>query len=221
LTTRILKRDLFGTIAVVDMLASSTAAPFVVRDTREARVWLRWLARRLARREAHALKELNNVVGVPRLLEQTRDVLKREWIEGEPMQRARPTNPVYFRHASRLLRALHSRDVVHNDLAKETNWLVTTSGEPALVDFQLALRSRRRGRLFRMLAHDDIRHLLKHKRTYIPQLLTARERAILARPSILSRVWRATGKRVYLLITRRLLGWSDREGASDRAHGER
>jgi hypothetical protein len=67
-----------------------------------------------------------------------------------------------------------------------------------------------------MLAHDDLRHLLKHKRQYLPEHLTARQRAILAQPSPLSRAWRATGKPIYLFVTRRLLGWADREGAGDR-----
>ena len=33
---------------------------------------------------------------------------------------------------------------------------------------------------------------------------------------LLSRTWMATGKPAYLFVTRRLLGWSDREGAGDR-----
>jgi serine/threonine protein kinase len=132
------------------------------------------------------------------------------------MQLARPADPKYYREALHLLRRLHARRVAHNDLAKEPNWLVTPEGLPALVDFQLALVAPRRGRLFRMLAHDDLRHLLKHKRTYLPHRLTAREKRILAQPSLLSRIWRSTGKRVYRFVTRRVLGWSDREGAGDR-----
>ncbi|MBV6418304.1 MAG: hypothetical protein CMLOHMNK_03122 [Steroidobacteraceae bacterium] len=132
------------------------------------------------------------------------------------MQRARPTDPAYYRAALRLLRRVHARRVVHNDLAKEPNWLVTEAGAPALVDFQLAWTARRRGRLFRALAHDDLRHLLKHKRTYLAARLTARQRRMLATPSVLSRLWMRTGKRLYLFITRRVLHWADREGAGDR-----
>jgi hypothetical protein len=84
------------------------------------------------------------------------------------------------------------------------------------VDFQLAMVSVRRGRLFRALAREDLRHLLKHKRTYCPERQTARERRILATPALHSRIWMATGKPVYRFVTRRLLGWEDREGASDR-----
>jgi len=81
---------------------------------------------------------------------------------------------------------------------------------------QLALVAPRRGRAFRALAREDLRHLLKHKRSYCPELLTARERGILAKPAAFSRVWMATGKPVYTFITRRLCRWADREGARDR-----
>ncbi len=92
------------------------------------------------------------------------------------MQLARPQDPAYFRAARALLARLHRRGIAHNDLAKEPNWLVTPDGRPALVDFQLALVAPRRGRLFRILGREDIRHLLKHKRSYCPERLTARER---------------------------------------------
>jgi RIO-like serine/threonine protein kinase len=207
-----LKRDTFGTI--------TRAGDTIVRDASSARPWARWLALRLLRREHRALTRLAlgaGIDGIPRVLEVAPDRLVRGWIEASPMHVARPADPNYFRAALRLVRRLHAADVIHNDLAKETNWLVTPDGRPALVDFQLAMTlSRRRGRLARALGHDDIRHLLKHKRTYLPDRLTAREKRILATPSLLSRLWMASGKRVYLFVTRRIFRWRDREGAGDR-----
>jgi hypothetical protein len=207
-----LKSDLFGTIWRED----SPGQSWIRRDTRTARWWLGWLARRLCRREARALARLGGLAGTPRLVSADAAGLRREWIEGEPMQLAQPRDSGYFRAAHRLVSALHRRGVAHNDLAKEPNWLVTPAGLPAIVDFQLAYVSHRRSRLFRSLAREDLRHLLKHKRSYCAGRLTARERRILERPAAISRVWRATGKRIYLFVTRRLLGWSDREGAGDR-----
>lgn len=209
-----LKRDLFGSVFLV--LDDAGRPLHVCRDTRTARAWVMPLARWLARREARALRRLEGVGAVPRLIDHRAGMLRREWLAGEPMQRARPADPHYFRDALTLLRRLHLHRVVHNDLAKEPNWLVTPEGLPALVDFQLAWAARRRGRLFRALAHDDLRHMLKHKRSYLPGRLTARERRILATPSVLSRAWMASGKKVYLFVTRRILNWSDREGAGDR-----
>jgi hypothetical protein len=216
---QLLKADTFGTV--------SRIAATVVRDTRAARPWARWIARRLLNREHRALTRLalgRGVDGIPRALEFQPGVLIRTWIDATPMHLAQPRDPAYFRAAARLVRRLHAANVIHNDLAKETNWLVTPDGRPALVDFQLAMTSRPRramagsGRsaLVRALGHDDIRHLLKHKRAYLPERLTTRERQILATPSLPSRLWMASGKQIYLFITRRVLRWRDREGAGDR-----
>lgn len=208
----LLKKDLFGEIRLV----RNGDARQVIRDTRSAHPSVRWLARALLRREARVLAALTDVSGVPRLIDTAPDQLVRDYIGGRPMHRARPADPDYFRRAARLLRRLHRAGVAHNDLAKEPNLLVCDDGSPAFLDFQLATVTGRRGRLFRLLAWDDLRHLLKHKRTYCAGNLTARERAILANPSLPSRAFRATVKPVYLFVTRRLLGWSDREGAGDR-----
>jgi RIO-like serine/threonine protein kinase len=211
LDTQILKSDVFGRIRRVGNV--------VVRDADHARPWARALARHLMRREHRALSRLalgGGIDGIPRVLHLEGMQLTRSWIEGAPMQIAQPRDPAYFRAASRLLRRLHAANVIHNDLAKETNWLVTPEGRPALVDFQLAMTLDKRGALARSLGHDDLRHLLKHKSTYLPDALTAREKRILARQSLVSRLWMATGKEVYLFVTRRILRWRDREGAGDR-----
>ncbi len=191
----------------------------VVRDADHARPWARALARHLMRREHRALSRLAlgpGIEGIPRVIALDAMQLTRSWIDGAPMQIAQPRDPAYFRAALRLLRRLHAANVIHNDLAKETNWLVTPDGRPALVDFQLAMTLTKRGALARSLGHDDLRHLLKHKRTYLPERLTAREKRILARHSLISRIWMASGKKVYLFVTRRILHWRDREGAGDR-----
>lgn len=214
-----LKRDLFG--AVHRLATSDDGAACVQRDTTAAARGVRWLARRLAAREARALQALRAVPGVPRLVAWDGHRLVRTWLPGVPMQQAGGLAPTYFREALRLLRRLHAAGVVHNDLAKEPNWLVTPEGGPALVDFQLAMRARWRGRLFRMLAWDDLRHLLKHKRSYCPERLTARQRTVLARRSPLAAAWARTVKPGYRFVTRRLLGWADREGAGDRGTVQR
>jgi RIO-like serine/threonine protein kinase len=191
----------------------------VVRDTGPARGWARGLARYLMQREHRALTRLTCAApldGIPRVISYGGNTLVRSWIDGTPMHVAQPRDPAYFREAMKLVRRLHAADVLHNDLAKESNWLVTPDGKPALVDFQLASTLSRRGRFARSLGHDDLRHLLKHKRTYLPERLTARERTILARPSLASRIWMATGKPAYLFVTRKVLRWRDREGAGDR-----
>lgn len=209
---QLLKADALGVVILVGL----HDARRVRRDTRRAAFGCGWLARRLARREARALAALDGVAGTPRLFRFDGLVLEREWLPGEPLHRAPPADHRYFSAALTLLRRLHRARVTHDDLAKEPNWLVQPDGSPALVDFQLAHVHRRRGRLFRVLAREDLRYLLKHKRTYCAERLTGRQRRMLATPAWTSRLWRATGKRAYLFVTRRLLGWTDREGAGDR-----
>jgi RIO-like serine/threonine protein kinase len=209
--TQLLKSDVFGRVR--------RDGDVVTREADHARPWARALALHLMRREHRALSRLalgTGIEGVPRILDLGATQLTRSWIDGAPMQIARPRDPAYFRAALRLLRRLHAANVIHNDLAKETNWLVTPDGRPALVDFQLAMTLTRRGALARALGHDDLRHLLKHKRTYLPERLTAREKRILAKRSMVSRIWMASGKKVYLFVTRKILRWRDREGAGDR-----
>lgn len=211
-SSKLLKKDVFGQVSV----SRESASKIVIRDAGSARAGLGWLARRLLAREANALLALDSLDGVPGLVRFAPGRLEREFIDGKPMQEAKPFDVSYFKAAARLLRRMHRLGVAHNDLAKEPNLLVTTAGQPAIVDFQLATITRRRGRLYRILAREDIRHLLKHKRTYCAAALTAREREILANPSVAAKLWSATGKPVYLFVTRRLLGWRDREGAGDR-----
>jgi RIO-like serine/threonine protein kinase len=210
--SRLLKKDLFGEVRRRD----SDNGVTITRDVRPAPAWTRWLARRLLRREAGVLAALGGIDGVPALLGSGRDELSRRFIPGRPMYEARPADPAYFHAALKLLFRLHRQNVVHNDLAKEPNILVQPSGAPAFIDFQVAWAARRRGRLFRLLAYEDLRHLLKHKRSYCPDRLSARQRRILASPSAPSRLYRRTLKPAYLFVTRRLLGWADREGARDR-----
>lgn len=209
----VLKRDLFGCIEQGEWRPSDgTERAAVRRSWTDARLACRPLAAWLARREARALLSLPRRDDLPCLLDVRRGSLVRSFIPGRPLDEAAPTDPLYFRQARALLRALHRSGITHDDLAKEQNWLVRPDGSPALVDFQLACIAPRRGRIFRLLAREDLRHLLKHKRRYCARALTARESRLLATPSPPARWIRRVLKPPYTLVTRRLLGWRDREG---------
>ena len=210
--SKLLKKDIFGQVSLVQ----SGAGPLIRRDARTASMPVRWIARRLLAREARALAVLEELDGIPELVRSDKSTLDRSYVDGVPMQEGRPGNIDYFHAAARLVRRMHRLGVVHNDLAKEPNFLLTTDGQPAIIDFQLSWFTRQRGTLFRTLAREDIRHLLKHKRTYCRDRLTHREKMILDNPSTISRIWMMTGKPIYLFVTRRILGWRDREGAGDR-----
>jgi hypothetical protein len=204
-----LKADSFGRIA----LMRDGEDVFVRRDLRHVPLWLRVPAWWLARREALALQRIAGMPATPQLLRWDGRVLDRSYMAGAAMyQRPPHADVAYFHAARRLLQTLHRRGVAHNDLAKEANWLVLADGTPALIDFQLAVHGHPRSRWMRLLAREDLRHLLKHKRTYCPQALTPVERSLLQRRSWLRNAWFATGKPVYRFVTRRLLHWEDNEG---------
>ncbi len=188
----------------------------VRRDVGYARWWTRPVARWLARNEAKALKHLGPRPWAPALLAVKDGDLYRGWIEGRPLWESQTRTRSFYAEAFRQLRTLHRLGIAHNDLAKEPNWLVCDGERPAIIDFQIATVHRRKGWLFRTLAREDLRHLLKHKRKYCPDAMTAREWAIVRTPSPASRLWRRLYKTPYLFITRKIFHWSDREGANDR-----
>lgn len=204
-----LKSDSFGRIA----LMRDAAGMFVRRDLRHVPAWLRLPAWWLARREARALRKVEGLDAMPQLLRWDGRRLDRSYLDGAAMYQRPPRGDLaYFRRARRLLQALHRRGVAHNDLAKEANWLVLADGRPGIIDFQLAVLGDPRSRWMRLLAREDLRHLLKHKRMYCPDRVTPVERRVLKRTSWLREAWFATGKPVYRFVTRRILKWEDNEG---------
>jgi predicted Ser/Thr protein kinase len=213
----VLKRDVFSTIERGRFRAGDSEVAAVLRRIDTVPWWTRPLARHFLRRETRAL-EIAGPLGVaPRVLWSGPSALVRSFIDGVAMHVARPEDDAtYFRSAKAALRALHRARVCHNDLAKEQNWLRAPDGRAYMTDFQLATRFARRGRLFRLCAYEDLRHLLKHKRRYARETLTPTEERILGRKSWPARLWLVTGKRVYLWVTRGLLHYSDREGGGPR-----
>lgn len=216
-TTVVLKRDVFSTVERGFFSDSGNEIESVLRRIDLVPWWTFGIARHFLHREARALAIAGTLDIAPALILEGRRTLVRSWIEALPLHIARPTGDLaYFRSAKKALRALHRHNVTHNDLAKEQNWLRTPDGRCMLTDFQLATRFSRRHGLFRLAAYEDLRHLLKHKRRYAPESLTASERRILAKKSLPTRIWMATGKRVYYWITRGIFNFTDREGGGPR-----
>jgi len=211
----VLKRDVFSIVERGTFAGPNGNADAVVRRIDDVPWWSRPIARHFLKREARALAAIGSAGIAPPLLFTGRRVLVRGFIDGVPLHIARPVGDrAYFRSAHAALRRLHAAGFTHNDLAKEQNWLRGADGRAYLTDFQLS--SRFRGRTFRVAAYEDLRHYLKHKRSYAPEALTATEKRILARKSWITRIWMATGKKVYIAVTRGLFRFTDREGGGPR-----
>jgi serine/threonine protein kinase len=216
----LLKRDVFSTVERGRFRKKDDEpdeVDAVLRRIDQAPWWSYPLARHLFRRERRALDLARQLEVGPELLWAGKQALVRGFIDGVALHLAKPANDAaYFRSAKQALRKLHRAGICHNDLAKEQNWLVGRDGRAYLTDFQLAAHFGSRGRIFRIAAYEDLRHLLKHKRSYAPSALTPKERKILARKSFAASMWLATGKKVYRAITRGLLDFRDREGGGRR-----
>ncbi|MTJ05346.1 MAG: serine/threonine protein kinase [Sediminimonas qiaohouensis] len=211
----VLKRDMF----------SETWLGHAPGDPQDKRVlrrldtvpwYARPISRALARREVRGLAAVSGIQGCPTLIRADAQGLLRDWAAGTPLQLARPSDRTWYDDARRILRDMRRRGVTHNDIAKPQNWLMTPDGRAAVIDFQLASVHRRRGLLFRLMAREDLRHLLKQKRNFARHLLTPSEWRMLHHKALPTRIWLATGKRLYKFITRRLMHWSDSEGDENR-----
>ena len=213
----LLKRDVFSTVERGRFRGDAGEVDAVLRRLDQVPWWSYPLARHLFGREQRALTLARDLDVGPRLLWAGRQALVRGFINGVALHLAKPHGDVgYFRSARAALRKMHRAGICHNDLAKEQNWLCGSDGRAYVTDFQLAACFKTRSRLFRIAAYEDLRHMLKHKRSYAPEALTPKERKILARKSLVATIWLKTGKKVYQAITRGLFNFTDREGGGRR-----
>jgi predicted Ser/Thr protein kinase len=213
----LLKRDVFSTVERGRYRSRNGEVDAVLRRLDEVPWWSFIPARHLFARERKALALAKGLNVGPELLWAGRRALVRGFIDGVALHLAKPHGDIaYFRSAKVALHRLHRAGICHNDLAKEQNWLRGRDGRAYLTDFQLAACFKSRSRLFRIAAYEDLRHLLKHKRSYAPDALTPKERKILARKSLVALIWLMTGKKVYRAITRGLFNFTDREGGGRR-----
>jgi hypothetical protein len=213
----LLKRDVFSTVERGRFRSDDGEVDAVLRRLDQVPWWSYIPARHLFARERRALALARDLDVGPKLLWAGRQVLVRGFINGVALHLAKPHgDAAYFRSARAALRRMHRAGICHNDLAKEQNWLRGSDGRAYVTDFQLAACFRTRGKLFRIAAYEDLRHMLKHKRSYAPEALTPKERKILARKSFVAGIWLKTGKKVYQAITRGLFNFTDREGGGRR-----
>jgi hypothetical protein len=165
-----------------------------------------WLAGRwLVRREVRFHGKLADLPNIPRVLATFGDIaFVREFVPGQPLAANLPIPDGFFDHLQRLIDQLHRRGIAYVDMNKRSNILLGEDGQPHLFDFQISWdrnRSPISGWWLRRFQREDLYHLLKHKRRFRPDELTADEQRISMQPSRLIRLHR-TIARPYFLIRR-------------------
>ncbi len=142
---------------------------------------LRWIGRILASREVFFLQRLDDLPGIPRLIDRWEDTgFIREFIEGQPLAKGTPVDNDFHSRLATLIGAIHKRKMAYVDLEKCENVLVDADGRPFLFDFQISwhLPARFGGelwpmrRLRRWFQASDRYHLIKLQRRTRPDQLS-------------------------------------------------
>ncbi len=185
----------------------------VLKDYHGCDGWFGWcLGPLLVRRETRALRRLEGVEGVPRLLGRVdRRALLMQHVPGTPLKSyAQPITPIVFERLEALVDVMHARGVAHCDLRSPNNTLLDAEGRPAIVDFVASVFQGARWNVlwrwvFAQFCDADRAALVKLKRRYAPELLAPGE--ALERHRMLHRAARHVGAGVRrasrTLLTRR------------------
>ncbi len=163
----------------------------VVKDFLPCPWFLRWTyGRLLTAREARAYERLRGVEGVPEFLGRIDAfAFGVAWVPGQDLATCPKGSlgPEVFDRLAATVREMHARGVLHLDLRQRRNVLVECSRIPRVIDFSAGFTvdpGTRRGRfLLRLLRPVDESGVLKFKRRYLPDSLTAEETARLKRLS--------------------------------------
>ena len=147
-----------------------------------------WIGRLLLRRERRFHRRADGVEGIQRWAEQldaTTHAL--QYVEGQTLDACGlppGCEGRFFDDLRATLDGLHARGIAYCDLNKRSNIVVTPTGRPVLIDFQMCALDNPRARWpWRSLAargvaylqRMDLYHLYKHKRRLAPEHLRAEE----------------------------------------------
>lgn len=168
----------------------------VTKDYGQGNTVLRLLGLLLMGREQGAYEKLAGLPGIPGCPGRVdRYTLVTEYAPAEPASTVAIglLTPEFYARLEALVQAMHERGVVHGDLKRLDNVLVTAAGEPVLIDFSAAFwhgSNPVAALVFPYLWDDDLRAVYKLKARRTPELLNDREREFLARRSPVERWFR-------------------------------
>jgi RIO-like serine/threonine protein kinase len=139
----------------------------------------------LVRRELMALHRCAGIVGVPCDVHRRGPyALTYRFCPGRTLREVEPEalDPAFFPALEDLVRAIHARGIVHNDLRNARNLIVGVDGRPHIIDFQSHINTRRLpSDVRRHLEAFDLSGVYKHWSRLRPDSLDASRRAALAR----------------------------------------
>ena len=168
---------------------------FMVKDVRRKNFFIRWtLGLWLIQQEWKIYCRLIGVKGIPQPVGRIdRFAFVMEFVPGVPIERGETIPPSFFSDLDQVIKAIHSRGVVHMDLRHKGNILVSEKGEPFLIDFNSGFFFKEGGLLHRLFfplfRWVDYGGLLKLKERVSPSSMTPEETDFLKRFNRLRRLW--------------------------------
>ena len=169
----VLKRDIFSIVERGTYRGPDGDVDAVARRIDQVPWWTFVFARNFLAREERALAVIGPLGIAPLLYFSGKRVLVRRWIDGvHAAYRAPLGDRAYFRSARAALRSCIPRGFCQQRSRQETELCAapTTQCISPTSSFPLSRPPRR---FFRLAAYEDLRHYLKHKRSYVPEALTA------------------------------------------------
>lgn len=148
---------------------------------------MKWLGRRLARRETRMLQRLDDLPNIPDYSGNLtingvsqRHAVTHDYVAGHPLERREPVNDAFFSILQKLIKDMHARDLAYVDLSKRQNIIVGDDDKPYLIDFQISLNlpgwwpgnGWPMRAVLRLLQGMDDYHVLKHYRDCRPDQLS-------------------------------------------------
>jgi hypothetical protein len=206
---RTIKHDFFAATAFYVDDSGHTVVLKISRTTDFAGVPLAWVGRWLCRREMRFYNKLADLPNVPNVLGTVGPTgFVHDFVPGRPLEKNRPVPDGFFDELQQLLGQLHARGLAYVDTNKPQNILLGDDGRPHLIDFQISYDLAELGdwRLnrwwLRRLQHEDLYHVLKHKRRIRPDEMTPDETERATRKSALIRLHRLLTKPYFALRRR-------------------
>jgi hypothetical protein len=164
--------------------------PEVVKSIAHTPFWTRRLfGRRLLGREVRALRRLDGIEGLPRLIEwRGPDAFAMTVVDGEPLSGANRDRAAadFPEQLAALAAQIHARGVVHLDLRGRRNVLVRRNGSPGVVDLGASVLT---GPWTRWFSWVDRSGVLKVKVRWWPDRTSEAERRTARRHALLRRIW--------------------------------
>lgn len=166
----------------------------------------------LIRREAGALRKLDGVAGIPRLIARIdRYAFAIAHVAGVSLDKTTqsPLTNAFYTDLRRVIDDMHGRGVAHCDLRSRGNVMLGDDGKPYVIDFAACVFLGRGINpffkwLFGQFVLADRNAVLRIKKRLSPELISDEDAAVLATPLPFERPARVFGETVRR-ITRRLL----------------